>query len=65
MPHFTCHAAGQAILEVMRDFPDRQLTVLCGHTHGRGEFRPQDNILVLTGGAEYGEPDIQRVFELE
>jgi Icc protein len=65
LPHFTCHAAGEAILEVMRDFPDRELTVLCGHTHGRGEYRPQDNVLVLTGAAEYGEPDIQRVFELD
>lgn len=48
----------------MPDYPDRQLTVLCGHTHGAGETRPLDNVLILTGGAEYGRPVVQRVFEL-
>ena len=63
-PHFTCRAVGDAILEIMPDYPDRQLTVLCGHTHGAGETRPLDNVLILTGGAEYGRPVVQRVFEL-
>jgi 3',5'-cyclic-AMP phosphodiesterase len=62
-PHFTCKAVGDAILEIMAQHPDRQLTVLCGHTHGRGETRPLDNVLILTGGAEYGKPAVQRVFE--
>jgi predicted phosphohydrolase len=62
-PHFTCKAVGDAILEIMPQHPDRQLTVLCGHTHGRGETRPLDNVLILTGGAEYGKPAVQRVFE--
>ncbi len=63
LPHFTSQAMGQAILEVMRDYPSRQLTVLCGHTHGRGEVKIAPNILVLTGGAEYGAPAIERIFE--
>ncbi len=50
--HFTCQASGQAILERMRLHPDRQLTVLCGHTHGRGETQPRQNLQVITGGAE-------------
>ena len=62
-PHFTCKAVGDAILEIMAQHPDHQLTVLCGHTHGRGETRPLDNVLILTGGAEYGKPAVQRVFE--
>ena len=65
LPHFTCKAAGDAILEVMRERPDRQLTVLCGHTHSSGECRPLENVLVLTGGADYGRPEIQRMFEFE
>ncbi len=64
-PHFTCLAMGQAILDVMREWPDRQLTVLCGHTHGSGETRPLKNVLILTGGAEYGDPAVQRLFEFE
>jgi 3',5'-cyclic AMP phosphodiesterase CpdA len=62
-PHFTCKAVGDAILEIMAARPDRQLTVLCGHTHGAGQTRPLDNVLILTGGAEYGQPAVQRVFE--
>ncbi len=65
LPHFTSKAMGDAILDIMRRFPNRELTVLCGHTHGRGEARPADNIQVLTGGAEYGAPSIERVFEVE
>lgn len=63
-PHFTCQAMGTAILEIMRDHPTRQLTVVCGHTHGSGESRPADNVEVLTGGALYGQPALTRVFEI-
>lgn len=64
LPHFTCRAVGEAILEVMRPRPDCHLTVLCGHTHGAGETQPLANVQVLTGGALYGAPEIQRIFEL-
>ena len=62
-PHFTCKAVGDAVLEIMGSRPERQLTVLCGHTHGCGESRPLPNVLILTGGAQYGRPEIQRIFE--
>jgi 3',5'-cyclic-AMP phosphodiesterase len=64
LPHFTCLAVGEAILRIMRDYPQRGLTVLCGHTHSPGEAQPAGNIRILTGGAEYGSPQIQRLFEL-
>jgi 3',5'-cyclic AMP phosphodiesterase CpdA len=63
LPHFTCHAVGEALLKVMRERPDRRLTVLCGHTHSSGEAWPLANVQVLTGAAEYGHPCVQRVFE--
>jgi hypothetical protein len=47
----------------MRDFPQRQLTVFCGHTHSPGECRPLPNVHILTGGAKYGQPAVQRVLE--
>jgi Icc protein len=62
-PHFTCLAVGNAILEIMRQWPSRQLTVLCGHTHSPGECRPLDNVVILTGEARYGAPAIQRIWE--
>ncbi|MEX2113557.1 MAG: metallophosphoesterase [Pirellulales bacterium] len=64
-PHFTCVAVGEALLEIMAAHPDQQLTVLCGHTHGRGECQPLANVQVFTGGAEYGQPTIQRLFEFK
>jgi 3',5'-cyclic AMP phosphodiesterase CpdA len=63
LPHFTCDAVGKAISSVMRDRPDRRLTVLCGHTHSSGEAWPIANVQVLTGAAEYGHPHVQRMFE--
>lgn len=64
-PHFACAAAGEAILEAMSHARHRRLTVLCGHTHGAGEYRPLPNVVVWTAGAEYGQPTIQRVLDLE
>ncbi|MFC1960355.1 metallophosphoesterase family protein [Chloroflexota bacterium] len=64
LPHFVCQAAGMALLDVMNAHPDSELLVLCGHTHGEGQVQVADNIHVLTGGAEYGLPEVQRVFDL-
>jgi 3',5'-cyclic AMP phosphodiesterase CpdA len=63
LPHFTCKAAGDAMAEVMRAHPDRELLVLCGHTHGAGEAQVLPNLRVLTGGATYGAPVVERVLE--
>jgi hypothetical protein len=63
-PHFVCQAAGEVLLEVAAAHPDRELLVLCGHTHGGGEYRPRPNLTVLTAEAEYGRPQIQRIFEV-
>ncbi|HUY89858.1 MAG TPA: metallophosphoesterase [Pirellulales bacterium] len=65
LPHFTCLAVGQALVEIMRQRPERKLTVLCGHTHSSGETWPLPNVRILTGSAEYGRPEIQQMFEFE
>jgi len=65
LPHFTCKAVGDALREAMAAAPDRQMTVLCGHTHGSGEAQILPNLCVLTGGAVYGKPGVQRVIEVE
>ncbi|HLF93751.1 MAG TPA: metallophosphoesterase [Planctomycetota bacterium] len=64
LPYFTCRAVGEALLEVMRARPDRDLTVLCGHTHGAGTAEILPNLRVWTGGADYGHPRIERLIEL-
>ncbi len=62
LPHFTCKAVGDVLLEIMSAHPDQQLTVLCGHSHGAGDTYLLPNLRVMTGGAEYGKPVIQQVF---
>lgn len=65
LPFFACKAVGDALREAMAAAPDRQMTVLCGHTHGSGEAQILPNLCVLTGGAVYGKPGVQRVLEVE
>lgn len=65
LPHFACKAAGDVLYEITSEWPHRQATVLCGHTHGSGETRPLDNLHILTADAEYGRPILQRIIELE
>lgn len=64
LPHFSCLAVGEVLLEIMRAHPDRELTVLCGHTHSPGSVRILPNLLVKTGGALYGEPHLQEVMSV-
>ncbi len=61
LPHFSCKSVGKILEETMRQFPDCEMTVLCGHTHGSGEAEILPNLLVKTGGATYGEPQVQEV----
>lgn len=63
-PHFVCQSLGTLLEEAMAARPDRTLTVLCGHTHSPGMYRPLPNLTVLTGGAEYGRPGVLGVFDI-
>jgi 3',5'-cyclic-AMP phosphodiesterase len=65
LPHFACKATGDAFRHVMDKQPESQLLVLCGHTHGQGEVWITENIHILTGEAEYREPVIQRILDVE
>ncbi|MBW3565415.1 MAG: metallophosphoesterase family protein [Acidobacteria bacterium] len=64
-PWFTCVALGGALLEVSSRNPDREFTVLCGHTHSSGFARLAPNLRVYTGAAEYGSPTIAGLIEIE
>ena len=64
LPYFTCAAVGEVLRAQARAHPGRSLTVLCGHTHGAGEAQIEANLRVLTGGAVYRRPQLQRLLEL-
>jgi 3',5'-cyclic-AMP phosphodiesterase len=63
LPHFTCKAVGDVLLDITAAYPEKQVTVLCGHTHGTGKVSMRPNLHVLTAGAEYGHPRVEHVFE--
>lgn len=64
LPYFTCVAAGDALREAAAAHPDRELRVLCGHTHAAGEAQILPNLRVVTGAAEYGAPRLAGLLEL-
>jgi predicted MPP superfamily phosphohydrolase len=65
LPHFGCQALGAALGEIMARYPDKRLTVLCGHTHQPVRVQIADNLWSWTGAAEYGKPRIEQVFQLD
>lgn len=66
LPWFTCQAIGNVLGRIACSFPTNQFTVLCGHTHGRGIFRPPllPNLTVKTGAARYQYPSIEETLEV-
>lgn len=64
LPFFTCWAVGVELRDAIESRPEKNMLVLCGHTHSGGEARVLPNLTVLTGPAEYGRPGIQGVIEL-
>ena len=65
LPFFSCRAVGDLLRRVMQSRPDRELLVLCGHTHGGGEARILDNLRVLTGSSGYQGPRRHHLLELD
>jgi 3',5'-cyclic-AMP phosphodiesterase len=61
LPHFSCKAVGEVLFDMMSKHMDKQMTVLCGHTHGAGEAQILPNLFVKTGGATYGCPQMQDI----
>ena len=64
LPFFASKVVGDVLISVMEAHPDRNLRVFCGHTHGGGAADILPNLKVYTGGAEYGNPRVQMVFEV-
>jgi len=64
LPHFASRVIGEKLTEIMRGYPEKQLTVLCGHVHFPAELEILPNLKVVVGGARYGSPQVQRVFEV-
>lgn len=64
-PFFTCHAVGWMLSKFCERYPANDVLVLCGHTHSGGGVRIRQNLMVWTGGAEYGRPRVTSVLDLQ
>jgi predicted MPP superfamily phosphohydrolase len=64
LPHFACKAVGDILIKIMSSHPEKQLIVLCGHTHSDGIAQILPNLLVKTGKAQYGKPEIQKIIHM-
>lgn len=65
LPHFTCKAMGDVLETLMGQYPGRQMTVLCGHSHSAAEIEVLPNLRVITGPARYGHPTVAAVFDVD
>jgi len=64
LPHFACKAVGDILIRIMGSNSNKQLTVLCGHTHSEGRAQILPNLQVKTGRAIYGHPEIQEIIHI-
>ena len=65
LPYFSCKVVGDVLMDVAVKYPDKEMLILCGHTHGKAEFAPLPNLRVITGSATYGKPRVQGVLKVE
>ena len=61
LPYYSSKIMGEKLLDIMINNPDKKLTVLCGHTHDEGKYKPLKNLEVFTGGTFYGLPELQKL----
>lgn len=64
-PFFSSRALGQVLERHATARPEVRFVVLCGHTHGGGVFEARANLVVYTGRARYGAPELAGVIELD
>ncbi len=64
LPHFSTKIVGDTLVRIMKQHPDRHLTVLCGHTHDGAEVKILDNLAVFAAQAVYGNPKVQKILNL-
>jgi predicted MPP superfamily phosphohydrolase len=64
LPWMSSHVMGKMLSVLAQEYSTTDFLVLCGHTHGSGEYRARPNLLVRTGKAKYGEPCVSGTFDL-
>lgn len=66
LPNMSSKRAGDALLDVAKEFPGVQFTCLSGHTHTAWEENYLPNLKECTGSSDYGNPKLSiKIIEVE
>lgn len=57
-PWFSSKSTGMVLDVYAKKYPEKKFVVLTGHSHSPGIYEPHDNMVVFTGRAKYGFPDV-------
>ncbi len=63
LPFFCCRSIGDVLRKAAAARPEREVLVLCGHSHGGSDVEILPNLRVRTGEAEYRRPVVQDVID--
>lgn len=64
-PYFCNQAAGNAIMGISRQFPNRRIIVHAGHTHCAVHVKLSNNLEVKVAGSQPGFPTLQDVLQIK
>lgn len=64
-PFFSNKALGDVLMKCAAKHKHVNFTVLCGHTHGRGVYHAEKNLVVYTGRAQYGAPELAGFIDVD
>jgi Icc-related predicted phosphoesterase len=65
LPWFTSLATGKVLDTYAQEYPNKKFIVLTGHSHSPGIVKKYDNLIVYTGRAIYGAPDLAGIIDEE
>lgn len=62
---FVCRPAGRVIAGISRQFANRRVAVLAGHTHNGVQLSISPTVEITVGRATRGQPEIQGIFSVD
>jgi len=60
-PYNSSKTMFETLKAIMKDYPNKKLTLYCGHSHKESNTEIAPNIVMRVGGAELGNPIIQEL----
>ena len=62
LPYMVSKISGDMLFSIMNQYKDKQLLVLCGHTHGAGEAQILPNLKVMAAESVFKFPKVYKDF---